>query len=90
MEIELIEKTIDFVKKSLEHGERGHDWWHIQRVYTNAKSIMENESADRMIVFLASLLHDIADAKFHDGDETIGPRIAQEFLIKNNVPKSLI
>jgi len=26
------------------------------------------------------LLHDIADSKFHDGDETIGPKKAMEFM----------
>jgi uncharacterized protein len=31
------------------------------------------------LLFNWVLLHDIADSKFHNGDETIGPRIAREF-----------
>lgn len=76
----LIDKTVQFVKNTLEGAESGHDWWHIQRVWKNALLILENESADRFIVELASLLHDIADSKFHDGNEEIGPQKAGEFL----------
>jgi len=68
----LIDKTVQFVKNTLEGAESGHDWWHIRRVWKNALLILENESADRFIVELSSLLHDIADSKFHDGNEEIG------------------
>lgn len=83
---ELVDKTIAYIKEKLEHSEHGHDWWHISRVYHNALNILSHESGDVLIVSLAALLHDIADAKFHDGDETIGPRLAEEFLIKHEVP----
>ncbi|MGB2848096.1 MAG: HD domain-containing protein, partial [Saprospiraceae bacterium] len=76
----LIEKTINFVKKALEGSERGHDWWHIERVYNNALKISAHEHGDQLTIALSALLHDIADAKFHQGDETMGPRIAKEFL----------
>lgn len=78
-----IDKTVQFVKDSLKGAESGHDWWHIQRVWNNALLILENESADRFIVELAALLHDIADSKFHNGNEEIGPEKAGEFL--NNI-----
>lgn len=76
----IIQATIDFVKKTLEGAEGGHDWFHIERVYHNAKLIARGENVDLFIVELGSLLHDIADAKFYDGDETIGPKKATQFL----------
>ena len=78
--VDIISFTADFVRRTLEAAEGGHDWWHIHRVHTNAKKIAQTESVDSVVVELAALLHDIADAKFHDGDETIGPAIAKHFL----------
>lgn len=75
-----IDKTIEFVKQTLAGAEAGHDWFHIERVYKNAIAINAVEKADDLIVSLAALLHDIADAKFNNGDEEIGPKIAGDFL----------
>ena len=77
---EIIKNTIQFVQKTLVNAEGGHDWFHIQRVYNNAKLIAKGENADLFIVELGALLHDIADYKFHNGDESKGPKIAAEFL----------
>jgi uncharacterized protein len=77
---EIINKTQSFVRKTLENAEGGHDWWHIHRVWVNAKRIAETEKANLLIVELAALLHDIADSKFHGGDEEIGPATAGKFL----------
>jgi uncharacterized protein len=87
---EIVNKTIVFVKKKLENAEGGHDWFHIERVYKNALSIAENEVCDDTVVKLAALLHDIADSKFHNGDETIGPKLAREFLESENVDNATI
>lgn len=76
----VIDSTISFVKKELENAEGGHDWFHIERVYKNALLIASEEDVDHYIVALAALLHDIADSKFHGGDETIGPKKAKIFL----------
>lgn len=76
----IIAKTASFVQERLKDAESGHDWWHIQRVWSNTKLILETEQADHLVCELTALLHDIADSKFHNGDETIGPRIAGEFL----------
>ena len=76
----LIEKTITFVKEALKEAEGGHDWFHIRRVYDNAQRIAKGEEVDELVVSLGALLHDIADSKFHRGDETRGPRIAKDFL----------
>jgi uncharacterized protein len=76
----LILKTIEFVKKELADAEGGHDWFHIERVYKNALLIGKSEEVDIQVVALSALLHDIADAKFHDGDESVAPRVAREWL----------
>ncbi|MGE6218616.1 HD domain-containing protein [Nubsella zeaxanthinifaciens] len=76
----IIAKTIAFVKETLATAEAGHDWFHIERVYKTAQKINQKEKADKLIVALAALLHDIADSKFNNGDEEIGPRKAGEFL----------
>ncbi|MFV5684988.1 HD domain-containing protein [Flavobacterium sp. GB2R13] len=87
---DLISKTILFVKTKLENAEGGHDWFHIERVYRNAILISKNEACDTTVVQLGALLHDIADSKFHNGDETIGPKIAREFLELENVDEEII
>jgi len=76
----LIEQTVAFVKDTLKHAEGSHGWWHISRVWHNAKQIAATEPCDLLIVELAALLHDIADSKFHNGDEEIGPTTAAAFL----------
>jgi len=86
----IVNKTILFVKKKLDNAEGGHDWFHIERVYKNALSIADNEVCDDTVVKLGALLHDIADSKFHDGDETVGPKIAREFLVSNKVDETTI
>jgi uncharacterized protein len=87
---DIIHKTIDFVKVSLSEAEGGHDWWHIYRVWKTAKHIAQNEDVDMFVVELGALLHDIADSKFHDGDEEIGPRKAMSFLESLHVENEVI
>ncbi|MFV8371700.1 HD domain-containing protein [Flavobacterium sp. LB2P74] len=87
---DVINKTILFVKEKLENAEGGHDWFHIERVFKNAVLISKNEVCDATVVKLGALLHDIADSKFHDGDETVGPRIARAFLESENVDEEII
>jgi len=86
----LIQQTIAFVKQKLEGAEGGHDWFHIERVYKNALLIAQTEDCNLTVVALGALLHDIADSKFHDGDETIGPRTARLFLESQNVDEATI
>lgn len=87
---DLIEKTKHYVKLVLKNAEGGHDWFHTLRVFNNSILIAKNENANMLVVKLAALLHDIADSKFNDGDETIGPEMAATFLIKNNVDSTVI
>jgi uncharacterized protein len=86
----LIDKTVSFVKATLKDAEGGHDWWHIHRVWNNAKLIAKTEQADLLVVELAALLHDIADGKFHNGDENVGPDKAGQFLRSNEVDEQII
>ncbi|RTE55546.1 HD domain-containing protein [Arenibacter aquaticus] len=86
----IIEETIRFVKETLKGAEGGHDWFHIQRVFNNTLLIAKDEKVDVLVVSLAALLHDIADAKFYDGDETVGPKMAADFLSTLQVEKQLI
>jgi len=87
---QIIEKTVAFVQKTLANAEGGHDWWHIFRVWNNAKHIAQTEPVDMLVVELGALLHDIADSKFHGGDEEIGPRTARDFLASIAVDESVI
>lgn len=88
--LDLINKTILFVREKLTNAEGGHDWFHIQRVYKNALLIAEGETCDETVIKLGALLHDIADSKFHAGDETVGPKMAREFLESEGVSEATI
>ena len=87
---EIINLTKGFVKLHLADAEGGHDWWHIYRVWQLVKRIAKTEDVDLFVVELTALLHDIADPKFHDGDEEIGPQVAEDFLQEQNIDQSTI
>jgi uncharacterized protein len=88
---QILQNTIAFVKETLKGAEGGHDWFHTHRVFLNAKLIAKDEEpVDGFVVSLGALLHDIADSKFHNGDETIGPKVAREFLEKQQVSATII
>ena len=87
---DLISNTILFVKQQLANAEGGHDWFHIERVYKNALLIAREEKCDLQIVQLSALLHDIADSKFLNGDETVGPKTARNFLESHHVDPETI
>ncbi|SDQ17161.1 HD domain-containing protein [Flagellimonas zhangzhouensis] len=87
---QLVQNTIDFVKKELENAEGGHDWFHIERVFNTSKLILKSEQANEIVVQLAAILHDIADPKFHNGDESVGPKVAQTFLKGQEVSENII
>ncbi|WBV54248.1 HD domain-containing protein [Chryseobacterium gambrini] len=86
----LIQNTVEFVKEKLEGAEAGHDWFHIERVWKLSKKIAETESCNQEVVELAALLHDIADPKFHNGDETLALKVSREFLESQNAEEELI
>ena len=87
----IIQKTVSFVQEMLKQAEGGHDCWHIYRVWKNAQHIAKQESGvNVLIIELGALLHDIADSKFHNGDEEIGPKIARDFLSSLNLDEEII
>ena len=88
--MEIVETTILFVKSELRNAEGGHDWSHIERVWKTAKHIAQTEKANLLVVELGALLHDIADSKFHNGDEEIGPAKAAAFLSSLSVDEAVI
>lgn len=81
----IIVQTVKFVKTELAHAEGGHDWWHVYRVWKMACRIAAAEQVNLFVVELAALLHDIADPKFHDGNENTGPELAATFLDQQQV-----
>lgn len=86
----IIEKIAGAAEQKLAGEGSGHDWWHIVRVWKMAKHIAKSEGANNFVVELAALLHDIADWKFHAGDDTVGPKIARDILEKYPVPAETI
>ena len=87
---EILKKTVQFVKTTLQDAEGGHDWFHIERVWKNAQLIAKKEDVDLFIVELGSLLHDIADSKFYNGDESIGPKKSRTFLESLGLDENII
>ena len=87
---QIVDQTAVFVRRQMEGDSSGHDWWHVWRVWQNSLFISRNENADRFVTELAALLHDIADWKFHDGDETAGPKAARVWLSEQSVDEQII
>lgn len=90
MDSKIIRQTEKFVQSKLQGECSGHDWWHVYRVWKNSVYIGREENADLFVIQLAALLHDIADWKFHEGNENIGPEIAREWLEKIHVDEDTI
>ena len=89
-QIHILQLTAQYVQETLQGAEAGHDWWHIQRVWNNTRTLAQQESVDSYVAELAALLHDIADSKFHNGDESIGPRTARRWLEQQDLPQETI
>lgn len=87
---EIIDAVAKQVRDQMENEGSGHDWWHVFRVWNLAKHIGEKENADMFTVELTALLHDVADWKFHDGDETAGPKTARKILSELGVDTKII
>jgi uncharacterized protein len=87
---EVVQRTATHVRGALEGEGTGHDWWHIERVRRMALRLAAEEGADPWVTELAALLHDIADHKFHGGDETAGPRAARAWLESLRVDAAVV
>lgn len=86
----IIDNTVEFVKEKLEGAEAGHDWFHIERVWKLSQKIAQDEECNHDVVELSALLHDIADPKFHNGDETLALKVSREFLENQHTPEDII
>lgn len=84
-QIQIIKNTASYIRELLEGEGSGHDWWHIQRVWNNALNIAKAYQVDLFAIEMAAIIHDIADHKFHGGDENIGPQKAKEWMEKQKV-----
>lgn len=90
MKQKTIEKTADYIKSRSQKDHSGHDWWHTYRVWNLSKKIANKEGANLYIVELGALLHDIADYKFHNGDEEIGITLTRAWLEKLKIDEKTI
>lgn len=86
----IIKQTEEYARKTLQGESSGHDFWHVYRVWKMAQHIGKKEKANMFLVELAALLHDIADYKFHGGDEEIGLRTAEKWLKSLKVDQETI
>lgn len=64
-----MEKIKEFVKDLLAKEYSGHDYYHCIRVYNNAMLICKDMDCDKQLVSVASLLHDVDDAKLFDSKD---------------------
>jgi len=87
---DIITKTADYVRSELEGMEAGHDWEHVKRVWKMARHIASTVPVDTFVVELGALLHDVADSKFHGGDEQVGPQKARYFLANLGVENAIV
>ncbi|UOQ81856.1 HD domain-containing protein [Hymenobacter sp. 5414T-23] len=88
---QLIAQTADFVRDKFLNEGSGHDWAHIRRVWHVARALaQQTPEADPVVTELGALLHDVADWKFHDGDEEAGPRAARLWLESQQADEGII
>lgn len=64
-----MEKIKEYVKYLLAKEYSGHDYYHCIRVYNNAMLICKDMDCDKQLVSVASLLHDVDDAKLFDSKD---------------------
>lgn len=87
----IIKSVETLIRAKFEGESSGHDWWHIYRVWQLSKTIAASHpGANLLIVELGALLHDVADWKFHNGDEAVGPRLAEDILTTLHLDRAII
>ncbi len=86
----LVDRVAAHIKARFLAESSGHDWHHINRVWQLTRRIAAQEGADSQIAELGALVHDIADWKFHDGDDSVGPREAEALLRREGATEAVI
>lgn len=86
---QIVKITEKFVKKTMIY-DPVHAWDHIERVRRLALYIARKEKADKFVVELAALLHDVGDYKYHKGAEDAGSKICRHFLNGLGVNKRIV
>lgn len=86
----LVDRVAAHIKARFLAESSGHDWHHINRVWQLTRRIAAQEGADSQIAELGALVHDIADWKFHDGDDSVGPREAEALLRREGAAEAVI
>ena len=86
---EVIHQTTAEVQRRLADQAAGHGFDHVLRVLNSARAIQAEVGGDRFVVDLAALLHDVGDAKFHEGVERSG-EFSREILSGLGVANDVI
>ena len=87
---EIIHSIQNEMKKFFTQEHTGHDWYHIERVWKNAKKIaVHYPEANLLQIELAALLHDRYDHKIVDNVEEAKDEV-RELLVKYGLTKDLI
>lgn len=66
---DVIGQVAAIVRSRLAGQGAGHGYDHIQRVWNTARTLQAKCGGDLLVIELAALLHDLGDAKFHNGRE---------------------
>ena len=78
------------MKKFFTQEHTGHDWYHIERVWKNAKKIAEHyPEANHLQIELAALLHDRYDHKIVSNVEEAKLEV-RDLLVKHGLSEDLI
>ena len=84
----IITEAIKYINCLFKDNADGHDVNHTLRVYKNAMKIAESyPDSNKMIIALASLLHDADDYKLFDTTDNMN---ARSFITKHNVSNEII
>lgn len=86
---EILIKVQEYIKEIFLKEGTGHDYYHIERVVTNARRILQTEQANRFIVELAAWLHDLGDHKLHNGVDK-AEELISAFLKSLAIEQSII
>lgn len=79
-----IEQCENLVKEVYMHFDASHDFQHIERVRKNAFDIADSEpSANREIIELAVLLHDVSDPKYSTEEKLEEERIIKQLNLSD-------